>query len=119
LDDVLVFSKDWKTHLRDIRAILSRLKAHGLYCNLSKCRFFVIEVDFLGFIVGTHGIRIDPSRVESISKWPTPKSYTEVQVFLRFCNFYRRFIEAYSRLSSLIIALLKGSKNGKKEGLFI
>lgn len=118
MDDILIYSDDRETHVRDVCAVLARLKAFDLYCNLKKCKFFVNEVDFLGFIVGTQGIRMDPARVETIQRWPVPTEYTHIQIFLGFCNFYRRFIEAYSRISAPLNALLKGSKNGKKEGPF-
>jgi transposase InsO family protein len=118
LDDILIYSKDRETHVRDVCAVLARLRAYELYCNPEKCVFFVDEVDFLGFLVGKNGIRMDPSRVETIKDWPTPESFKDVQVFLGFCGFYRRFIEAFARIASALTALLKGSKNGTKFGPF-
>jgi hypothetical protein len=68
--------------------------------------------------VRTDGVTMDPSRVEAITKWPTPSSFKDVQIFLRFTNFYRRFINSYSKIIALIIDLLKGSVQGKKPGPF-
>src|ERR1700732_5047231 len=91
LDDILIYSNTREEHERHVREILERLRRFGLYANLKKCIFFAEEVEFLGFIVGRQGIRMDPTRVESITSWPQPKSIHDVQVFLGFVNFYRRF----------------------------
>jgi hypothetical protein len=66
----------------------------------------------------TNSVTIDLSRVEAIIKWPTPILFKDVQIFLGFANFYRRFIKGYSKIMGLIIDLLKGSIQGKKLGLF-
>jgi hypothetical protein len=71
------------------------------------------NVDFLGFIVGTDGVRMDPDRIETIASWPTPQSYNDLQVFLGFVNYYRRFISGYSYIARPLTDLLKGSKDGK------
>jgi hypothetical protein len=68
--------------------------------------------------VRTDSVTIDLSCVEAITKWPTPSSFKDVQIFLRFINFYRRFIKSYSKIVALITDLLKGSVQGKKLGPF-
>ena len=72
----------------------------------------------MGFIVGRDGIRIDPERIKSIQEWPIPESYKDIQIFFGFANFYRRFITRYSRITSYITSLLKGSQKGVKLGPF-
>jgi hypothetical protein len=59
---------------------------------------------------------MDPARVKTISEWPRPKTYRDIQVFLGFCNFYRRFIYGFSGIARPLHALLRGLKNGKKPG---
>src|SRR6202048_2981912 len=110
LDDILIYSDSRENHVRHVREILERLRRFGLYANADKCSFFKSEVDFLGFIVGREGIRMDPNRVETIANWPRPESVYDVQVFLGFVNFYRRFIEGYSHIVRPLTDLLKGSK---------
>jgi len=66
--------------------------------------------------VNTEGVTIDRSRVLTIDEWPRPTSYYEVQQFLGFANFYRRFVKDYSRIVGPLTGLLIGSKNGKKQG---
>ena len=96
LDDILIYSENLEDHRRHVREVFERLRRFGLYANLKKCSFFQTEVEFLGFIVGRQGTRIDPKRVEAVTQWPQLKSVHDIQVFLSFVNFYRRFIEGYS-----------------------
>jgi transposase InsO family protein len=116
LDDILIYSPDRETHTDHICQVLQRLREAQLYAKPTKCTFFQDQVEFLGFVISTAGISMDKQRVEAITSWEIPKSYHEIQVFLGFCNFYRRFIRAYSLIALPLTSLLRGSKNGKKPG---
>jgi hypothetical protein len=116
LDDILIFSDSEEEHTKHVRAVLDRLRRYALYANPKKCSLFQREVDFLGYVVGADGIKMDQTRVDSIQDWPKPQSYSELQTFLGFVNFYRRFIEGYSHIARPLIDMLKGSKDGKKFG---
>ena len=78
-----------------------------------KCVFDVSEISFLGYILTTDGVKIDPSRVSTIEEWPLPKSFREIQVFLGFGTFYRRFIQEFSRIVGGLTGMLNGSSKGK------
>ena len=119
LDDILIYSEDPAQHWRHVRAVLQRLREFKLYANLKKCKFSTTQVEFLGFIVSTSGVRMDGERIRTITEWPEPKSYRELQVFLGFANFFRRFIHRYSEVAAPLTSLLKGSKDGKKAGPFL
>jgi transposase InsO family protein len=101
-----------------VKAVLERLRQHNLYAKLSKCSFHQKKVHFLGYIVGSDGVEMDPSRVDTIRTWPVPESYREIQIFLGFTGFFRRFIHQYSKITVPLTELLKGSVRGKKAGLF-
>jgi transposase InsO family protein len=118
LDDVLVFSQLGEDHWDHVRKVMDRLRQYSLYINLKKCAFATESVEFLGFIVRTDGVTMDPSRVDTILEWPTPTTFKDVQIFLGFANFYRRFIKGYSKIVGPITDLLKGSVQGKKAGPF-
>jgi hypothetical protein len=90
-----------------------------LYTKLSKYKFSVTEVEFLGFVLGPDGVAMECSRVETIQQWPEPCTYREVQVFLGFANFYRRFIKKYSKIAAPLTEMLKGSQSGKKASPYI
>jgi hypothetical protein len=116
LDDILVFSRTEKEHMEHLQLVIERLRRAELYANPKKCEFFRPEVEFLGFLVNKQGIRMDPKRVKSISEWPRPQTYRDIQVFLGFCNFYRRFIYNFSGIARPLHNLLRGLKGGKKPG---
>jgi hypothetical protein len=107
LDDLLVFSNTLKEHKRHVRLVLERLQEAGLHIKPEKCQFHVTEVSFLGFLISHEGVRMDPAKVAAIITWPAPRSVHDIQVFLGFANFYRRFIDKYSKITSAITALLK------------
>ena len=116
LDDILIFSSNRESHTSHTRQVLERLRKADLYAKLSKCSFYQNYVEFLGYVVSQDGISMDHRRVNDIISWEEPQSYHDVQVFLGFCNFYRRFIYNYSRIALPLTNLLKGSKEGKKPG---
>jgi hypothetical protein len=110
-DDVLIFSDTLEEHVDHVKRVLSRLRDYGLTCKLKKCEFHATSVSFLGFVISPDGVSMDPDRVEAITEWPVPTDVHEIQIFLGFANFYRRFVDGYSRVVSPITSLLcKGQK---------
>jgi hypothetical protein len=107
LDDILIFSKTLDEHKRHVRLVLERLRANGLFAKPEKCFFHQNEVEYLGFIVSPSGVKMDPKKVSSVLDWPDPSSVHDVQVFLGFANFYRRFIKGYSKIATPLTRLLK------------
>ncbi|KAJ6437003.1 ectomycorrhiza-upregulated zf-MYND domain-containing protein [Purpureocillium lavendulum] len=112
LDDILIFSENAEQHEDDVKEVLSRLRKAGLYANLSKCEFSVREVSFLGFVVDQEGIHMERERVCAIAQWPVPRSVKDVQVFLGFTGFYRRFIKNYSKIVSPLSDCLRKKAPG-------
>ncbi|RMZ74716.1 hypothetical protein DV738_g5685, partial [Chaetothyriales sp. CBS 135597] len=98
LDDILIYSKNDEDHEQHIKQVLERLRQHGLYAKLSKCKFKMQEVGFLGFIVNTDGVLMEPSRVTAVQEWPEPRTAKELMTFLGFANFYQQFISHYSKV---------------------
>lgn len=118
LDNILIYSDSQEEHLDYVKQVLARLRRFGLYASLKKCDFFTTEVKFLGFLVSTNRVSMDSRCVAAIQEWPKPKSYHNVQVFLRFVNFYRRFIHHYSQIAGPLTGLLKGSQKRIKKWPF-
>jgi hypothetical protein len=118
LDDILIFSKTREEHTEHLKQVCNRLREAELYAKPSKCVFYKQELDFLGFIIGVDGIKMDPARVQTIKEWENhpPRSFRDLQVLLGFCNFYRRFIKDYSAITRPLTQLLRGSQNGRKGG---
>ncbi|KAI0993404.1 hypothetical protein K3495_g14780 [Podosphaera aphanis] len=95
LDDILIYSTDLAEHESHVKLVLQRLKEAGLQADIKKCEFHVKSTKYLGFIVGTDGIRVDSEKVTVIENWIPPSNVKGVQSFLGFCNFYRRFIRNF------------------------
>jgi hypothetical protein len=107
LDNILIYSKTETEHIEHIRQVLAKLAIVPLLLEPEKCEFHKEEVIFLGFIVGRNGIYIDPIKVNAVLTWPRPTTVKEVQSFLGFANFYRRFIQGYSAIAKPLSELTK------------
>ena len=118
LDDILIYSNNKEEHIQHVRLVLDRLLRNGLYAKLEKCEFHVIRIGFVGFVATPHGTEMEESRVAAVRDWPEPRTHREVQVFLGFANFYRRFIHKFSHKAQPLTDLLKGGKAGKFTGKF-
>jgi hypothetical protein len=78
LDDILFFSGTWDEYVRHVKKVLDTLQREKFYVKLSKCEFCKTALVYLGHIVGGGHLKIDPSKIDVIVKWPEPKSVTEV-----------------------------------------
>jgi len=96
MDDILVYADREKKHDETVGEVLKRLQNNGLAVSPEKCVWKTQEVEFLGYIIRSNGIRKSEEKVEAILGWKTPKSLTETQSFLGFANFYRCFIQNYA-----------------------
>ena len=105
LDDTLIFSKNKEVHKKHVRLVLEKLRERGLYAKLEKCLFHQTEMEFLGFIATTDGLKMDPKKVEAIVSWEVPKTIRDVQCFLGFANFYGIFIKNYSQVAAPLTRL--------------
>jgi len=107
MDDILVYAKTKGEHDRLVKEVLGRLQTHGLAVSPEKCIWKTQEVEFLGYIIGRNGIAMSQEKVEVVLSWEEPKSLSEIQSFLGFANFYRRFIKDYSRVARPLMELTK------------
>jgi hypothetical protein len=96
LDDILIFTNSLEEHRRISRIVLERMRQHKLYLRYDKCEFEKTRVEYLGVIISHNHVEMDPVKVAGVAEWPVPKSKKEVQSFLGFTNFYRRFIADFS-----------------------
>ncbi|GBG80969.1 hypothetical protein CBR_g31526, partial [Chara braunii] len=96
LDDILVYSRTLEEHLRHFRDVLDRLRRHGFYAKLSKCRFARHKVDFLGHYVSDQGLHVDDAKITAIAEWPAPTSAKQLRSFLGLTSYYSNFIRGYA-----------------------
>ncbi|GJW61237.1 putative reverse transcriptase domain-containing protein [Tanacetum coccineum] len=99
IDDILIYSKNKEEHEEHLKQILELLKKEELYAKFSKCEFWISKVQFLGHVIDSEGIHVDPAKIESIKDWTSPKSPTEIRQFLGLAGYYRRFIEGFSKIA--------------------
>lgn len=99
LDNILYFS-DLQTHKKHVQALLQRLYKNQLYVNAEKCEFHVNSVSFPSYIFKEGQYNTDPQKVQAVKDWPTPVDKKQLQRFLGFANFYRRFIKSYSQVAA-------------------
>lgn len=107
LDDILIYSEEVVDHEQHVKQVLQRLRDAGLQADIKKSEFSVTRTKYLGFIISTNGIEVDPSKVDVVKEWKPPVNVRGVQSFLGFCNFYRRFIRNYGILAKPLTNLTR------------
>jgi hypothetical protein len=106
-DDILVYSQDWSSHMSHLESVLEVLETHGLVANRKKCQFGQQSIDYLGHIISVDGVAVDPSKIDSVQKWPTPKNVKGVRGFLGLTGYYRKFIQNYGKIAKPLTELTK------------
>ncbi|GKB89156.1 putative reverse transcriptase domain-containing protein [Tanacetum coccineum] len=107
IDDILIYSKSRKEHEGHLKLILRLLKKEELYAKFLKCEFWLSKVQFLGHVIDSEGIHVDPAKIEFIKDWASPKTPTRFSVFIGLVGYYRRFILREKRQEGLAFQLLK------------
>ena len=113
---MLIYSTREEDYADHVLQVLRRLHKHGLQVDIDKCEFNTTKVKYLGMIVTTNGIEMDTEKVETIQKWEAPSSVKDVQAFLGFANFYRRFIPEFSKKVKPLNELTKGTQYTTRSG---
>jgi hypothetical protein len=99
IDDILIYSDTEEEHVQLVKWVLQKLQENHLCVNIDKCIFHANEVEFVGFQVGSQGIQMSKKKVEDVLEWKVPRNVKEIQSFLGFANFYRRFISGFSKIT--------------------
>ncbi|KAG1936037.1 interleukin-1 receptor accessory protein-like 1-A [Pimephales promelas] len=116
LDDVIVFSPDFHTHLHHLEGVFRAMEKYGLKLRPEKCQLLRKEVQFLGHRVSAVGISPDPEKVAAVQGWEPPRTVRQVRSFLGFVGYYRRFIKGFSGLAKPLNQLLAGTGRARGKG---
>ena len=95
LDDILIYSNNMSKHHQHVKEVLKHLHKAGLYTKAEKCEFYSKSVEYMGYILSSSGLTMSNNKIKIIQDWPEPKKVKDIQSFLSFANFYRRFIFNY------------------------
>jgi hypothetical protein len=111
LDDIVVVSEEFPEHLKVLGKILQKLQVAGLKINKKKSKFCRSELKYLGHVVTTAGIAMDPKKVSTIVNYPTPRNVKELKSFLGLVSWYRKYVPNFSDVVIPLTALLKKNRN--------
>jgi hypothetical protein len=87
--------------------VLHLRSQHQLFLKQSKCAFGALEVEYLGHLIGKHGVRVDPKKSEVVQDWPHPKTLRSLHEFLGLTGYYRKFVKNYGKIAAPLTALLE------------
>lgn len=107
LDDIIIATDDFETHFEILSKLSERITAAGLTISISKSRFCMRSLKYLGYIVDEKGIRPDPEKISAIEDYPVPKTVKDIRRLIGLTGWYRRFIPDFASISAPITALVK------------
>jgi hypothetical protein len=111
LDDIMIFSRTKEEHLRHLTLVMRRLQQEKLLINLKKSSFMKIELIYLGFVISSNELKMEPEKVKAIKEWSSPRSMFEVRNFHGLVSFYRNFIRYFS---GICVPMMDTVKNKHK-----
>ncbi|GJU58505.1 putative reverse transcriptase domain-containing protein [Tanacetum coccineum] len=110
IDDILIYSRNKEEHADHLRIILELLRKEELYVKFSKCDFWISIVQFLGHVIDSQGIYVDPTKIEAVKNWASLTTPIEVRQFLGLAGYYRRFIKDFSKITKSLTELTHKNK---------
>jgi hypothetical protein len=118
LNDILIYFQREENHTNYIRLVLKRLQKHKMFVKFNKCVFDLEEIDYLKFIVKINDIRMNFAKIATIKKWVESTTRRHIRVFIKFAEFYKKFIKKFNKIAESLTNLLKKKKKRKFDKMF-
>ena len=113
--DILIYSPNWTIHLEHVKQAFEILRQHQFFIKLNKHAFGKEELEYLGHIVTSHGVKVDQGKIQTMLNWPRPTNISELHGFLGLAGYHRKFVYDYNILNRPLTNLLKrGNSVGQK-----
>nr|GEV31228.1 putative reverse transcriptase domain-containing protein [Tanacetum cinerariifolium] len=109
IDDILIYSRNKEEHANHL-SFLELLRKEKLYAKFSKCDFWIKTVHFLGHLIDSQGLHVDPAKIEAVKNWASPTSPTKIRQFLGLAGYYHRFIKDFSKIAKSLTILTQEDK---------
>jgi hypothetical protein len=106
-DGILIYSKNETDHVQHLKLVLILLQQHSMFAKRNKCVFGQSKVEFLGHIISSEGVSIDPSKISDVQTWPIPMNITKMRGFLGLTGYYRRFIKDFDKICRPLFSNMK------------
>ncbi|GET54545.1 retroviral-like aspartic protease 1 [Rhizophagus irregularis DAOM 181602=DAOM 197198] len=107
IDDIIIYSKNWNEHLQHIKIVLEELRKANMMLKLKKCEWAKKNVEYLGHIVGTDGLKPDDKKIKKIKNLKPPKNIKQIREINGLCSYYRKFVKGYSKIVKPIMELTR------------
>nr|GEW35945.1 reverse transcriptase domain-containing protein [Tanacetum cinerariifolium] len=115
IDDILIYSRNKEEHANHLRIILELLRKEKLYAKFFKCDFWIRTVQFIGHLIDSQGLHVDPAKIKAVKNWASPTTPTEIRQFLRLVGYYHRFIKDFSKIAKSLTILTQKTKSLSRE----
>lgn len=116
LDDIIIHSETLEQHMERLDLVFSKLEAHGLKVQPSKCHLLQERVKYLGHVISAQGVDTDPDKVAAVANWPVPRDAGELRTFIGKIGYYRRYIDHFAQRARCLYELINQDPNkGKKK----
>nr|GFA81380.1 putative reverse transcriptase domain-containing protein [Tanacetum cinerariifolium] len=113
IKEILIYSRNEEEHANHLRIILELLKKEKLYAKFSKYDFWIRIMQFLGHLIDSQGLHVDPANIKAVKNWENPTTPTEVRQFLGLTDYYRRFVEGFSKIAKPLTKLTQKHKKSE------
>lgn len=112
--DILIYTTTVAEHTRLVQQLFQKLLAAKFYVKLSKCEFHQTWLDYLDYCISSHGVEMDPRKVQMVLEWQAPRTGKQLQSFLEFANFYQQFVPSFTCVTLSLTDLLRTKHTNTK-----